>query len=432
MAAHELVCSGVRRRIGDGKATLIWGHPWFPNDPNPMVQTIMPEALNGALVSGLIDPATATWDLSILQDIFIPADIERILKVPITPYYDYSWFWFGDPGGCYTVKDGYRRIIGNFEPQPGTFEKWLHLWKIKCPAKWRIFLWRALSNVLPTTTNLILKRVEIDPTCPMCGNLHEDIMHSLLLCDFSKSVWHESTLHVPNMIGSDFGEWFGNVLSMLTADQLFLAVAVLYHIWRTRNRAVWEGCLPRPISVWRAAHSAAAAWRSTHAQVDHRQPQSPTLTVHDDAVLRCYFDAGFQAHSAKATVGAVLLTHGGEFVAAFNGQLPYCLSPLMAETLACKEVLSWLRGRGLSAVHIYTDCSTLKKLLTSAQTSLFSYVGFAIDATRAILSTFHICSFNLVPRSNNRGAHSLAALAYTQVSSLYWDTIPPDSISDLI
>ncbi|XP_019160471.1 PREDICTED: uncharacterized protein LOC109157045 [Ipomoea nil] len=29
MAAKDLICSGVRRRIGNGNSTLIWGHPWL-------------------------------------------------------------------------------------------------------------------------------------------------------------------------------------------------------------------------------------------------------------------------------------------------------------------------------------------------------------------------------------------------------------------
>ncbi|XP_031111934.1 uncharacterized protein LOC116015909 [Ipomoea triloba] len=143
MAAHELICSGVRRRIGDGKSTLIWGHPWLPNDPSPMVQTPMPVALNGSLVSGLIDPNSGSWDLSILQDVFSAPDIERIMSVPVSPHHKDSWFWLGDPKGCYSVKEGYRRVMGDYEFSPGAYDKWLHLWKIKCPAKWKIFVWRS-------------------------------------------------------------------------------------------------------------------------------------------------------------------------------------------------------------------------------------------------------------------------------------------------
>ncbi|XP_031131889.1 uncharacterized protein LOC116033276 [Ipomoea triloba] len=245
MSAHELICSGVRRRVGDGKSTLIWGHPWLPDENNPMIQIVMPQALNGSLVLGLIDPVNDTWDQSILRDIFSPVDVERILKVPVSPLYEDSWFWLGDPGGCYTVKQGYRRIIGDFR-------------------------YRISSG--------------------------------------SHAIWLSGTVFC-------------------------------------RNRGQFGG---------RAAQAASAAWHQ----------------------------------SRKATVGAVLLAQGGGFVAAFNGHLSACHSPLMAESLACKEVLSWLKGQGIASVHVHTD-------------------------------------FSFVPRTANRAAHALAALAFSQDVSMYLDSLPP-------
>ncbi|XP_031112161.1 uncharacterized protein LOC116016138 [Ipomoea triloba] len=444
MGAHELICSGVRRRIGDGRSTLIWGHPWLPDGPNPMIQTNMPHELDGSLVSGLFDPDTGTWDHSILCDIFSPTDVERILKIPVSPDYEDSWFWVGDPGGTYTVKQGYRIIIGNFESSPGDFDKWSHLWKIKSPAKWKTFLWKALSNVLPTTTNLILKRVEVDPACLMCGLEHESIMHSLILCDFSRLVWHESSLHVNSVNGNDFPMWFSNALCVLTDEQILVAVVVLYYVWRARNSAVWEGCLPWPKAVWRSALAAVTAWRQTHLAAPH-SPSTPvllnaaplpaaaahTLPHANGLPPKCYFDASFNSAARKATVGAILVSSDGGFLAAFNGHLPACFSPLMAESLACKEVLSWLKDRGLASVDVYTDCYNLKQLLCSNNVDLYSYVAFSINATRALMSSFTHCSVSYVPRSSNLGAHTLAASAFLQVESLYWDSIPPDSISAL-
>ncbi|XP_031108722.1 uncharacterized protein LOC116013214 [Ipomoea triloba] len=308
MAAHELICSGVRRRVGDGRSTLIWGHPWLPDEPDPMVQTTMPHELDGSLVSGLIDPTTGTWDLSIIQDIFDQCDVDRILKVPVTPVYEDSWFWQGDPSGNYTVKDGYKRIVGSFVSAPGTFDKWLHLWKIKCPAKWRIFIWRALSNILPTTTNLIYKRVDIDPACPMCGMLHENVVHSLLLCEFSSLVWNESSLHVPSVGGNDFGVWFANAISILTEENILNVVALLYYVWKARDKAVWEGSLLYPRTVWRSARTAVIAWRHVHPSPDHHQPNHDATAFQEPATaMRCYVDAGYHLQSREATVGAVLL-----------------------------------------------------------------------------------------------------------------------------
>ncbi|XP_031120872.1 uncharacterized protein LOC116024110 [Ipomoea triloba] len=432
MVAHELICSGVRRRVGDGKSTLIWGHPWLPDDPTPMVQTAMPPELNGSLVSGLINPSSGTWDDQILRDIFNPIDVERILQIPVSPHYEDSWFWLGDPKGSYSVKHGYRRMIGDFEIAPGNFDKWLHLWKIKCPAKWRTFVWRALSNTLPTTINLIIKRVEVDPSCPMCRISHENTMHSLVLCDYSKLIWHDFCLHIPSVNDNDFGVWFRKALTVLSEEDIIIAIAVMYHIWRARNMAVWSGALPLLHGVWRSAMAAVSAWRQVHGTLHHQQLPKVTSTRAEGALVHCYVDAGYKAHTRTATVGAILLAHDGGFLAAFNGILPACFSPLMAESLACKEALSWLKDRGLTSAHIYTDCSMLKDLLTTPQPTLLSYVSFSIDASRAIMSVFNTCSVNLVPRAANRAAHALVALAFSQENSLFWDSIPPDSISGLI
>ncbi|XP_031104893.1 uncharacterized protein LOC116009862 [Ipomoea triloba] len=352
---HELICSGVRRRIGDGKYTLIWGHPWLPDDPSPMVQTPMPGALNGSL------------------DIFSAPNVERIMSVPVSPHHEDSWFWLADPKGCYPVKEGYRRVMGEYEISPGAYDKWLQLWKIKCPAKWKIFVWRALSNVLPTTTNLILKRVEIDPTCPI-----SDVLH----LEGSKSRYLDSYL-------------------------------------------------PASARVWREADSAAAAWRSTHSQQIPPQPPMPLPLPLPTGEHRCFIDASFRPQTKTASVGAVLLAHDGGFIAGLSARFPAFFSPLMAESLACKEALSWLKNRGLSTVHIFTDCSTLRDLLNSPHSELLSYVGYSIDAARTLMSSFISCLIHLVPRSHNKAAHTLAAEAFSHETPLYCDLIPPNSIAHL-
>ncbi|XP_019153741.1 PREDICTED: uncharacterized protein LOC109150305 [Ipomoea nil] len=114
MAAHAMVVSGVRRRIGNGQTTLIWGHPWLRDNPSPLIQTEMPEQLREARVAGLIDLQTHTWDPHILSDLFIPEDVERINMIPISPDYEDSWYWMSDPKGTYTVKNAYRRIVASF------------------------------------------------------------------------------------------------------------------------------------------------------------------------------------------------------------------------------------------------------------------------------------------------------------------------------
>ncbi|XP_031111762.1 uncharacterized protein LOC116015729 [Ipomoea triloba] len=399
----------------------------------------MPQSLDGSLVSGLIDPVTKTWDQDIIRDIFSPTDVNRIVSIPVCPDYEDSWYWNGDPRGCYTVKDGYRRICGEINNVAGGFDKWLSLWKIKSPPKWRTFLWRALSDILPIAPNLILKRVDIDPTCPMCGQSHESLMHTFILCEFSTLVWHASSILVHIIGGADFCEWFSNAMDSLSNEQLIAVVAVLYHLWKARNMAVWDGCLPSPRQLWNMANAAIRAWGDVHCRQSTSTaaaPRTETLAASSstagDPPYSCFFDAGYQASTRRATVGAILLSAQGTFLAAFNGPLHDCFSPLMAESVACKEVLSWIRDRGLTSVALHTDCTALQRLLSSEQSNLHSYVGFSLNASKAILSSFTHFSISVVPRSANQGAHSLASIAYSQAHSLFWDTIPPNFISALI
>ncbi|XP_019189681.1 PREDICTED: uncharacterized protein LOC109184071 [Ipomoea nil] len=232
------------------------------DDQEPMIQTEMPVQLADAKVVGLIDQDTGTWDHSILTDLFQPIDVENIKRIPISPEYDDSWYWHGDPKGIYSVKNGYRRIVGNYEPDNGSFDKWLTLWSLKIPPKWKTFLWRAISDILPTTTNLIIKRVEVDPNCAMCGIVQEDTMHALVLCDFAKAIWERSSLPIPNIVTNVFHTWFSDLLNILDSNRILYATAILYHIWRARNGAVWDAAMPRPTKLLATVTATVEAWRN--------------------------------------------------------------------------------------------------------------------------------------------------------------------------
>ncbi|XP_019168881.1 PREDICTED: uncharacterized protein LOC109164787 [Ipomoea nil] len=329
-----------------------------------MVQTEMLSQLADAKVAGLIDQTTGTWDPHILTDIFHPNGIPRILKIPISPEYEDTWYWYGDPNGCYSVKNGYRLMVGTYSTSTG-FDKWNTLWQLKIPSKWKMFLWRAMSNILPTTTNLLIKRVEIDPTCSMCGLMHEDTMHSLVLCDYAKAIWSQSILPIPQIVTNVFYEWFGTLLNVLDSDAILFAAAILYNIWRARNEAVWNSYLPMPKKIVTTAITTMKAWQRVHATAEVDQPtagmhgqqvpptplpvppNSATMVLHPSvteqpqlpesgvAVLhppatvqlpppgarnqspqprRCFIDVGYHPSSMTATAGAVLFTHAGDYI----------------------------------------------------------------------------------------------------------------------
>ncbi|XP_019196058.1 PREDICTED: uncharacterized protein LOC109189891 [Ipomoea nil] len=221
----------------------------------------------------------------------------------------------------------------------GDFDKWSSMWKMRVPPKWKTFLWRAICDILPTTTNLIIKRVEVDPTCQMCGLAHEDVMHALVTCEYSRLVWNVSQLPITNIGTNSFPSWLTSALTTLTEEQSGLMVAVLYQLWRSRISAIWDGALPHPTGAWRRAAASISSFRQANQRPSHPMPVA--APVNDNhARPRCYIDAGFHQATGKATFGIVLLSPDGSFFAVRNGKLPICFSPLMAEALACMEALS--------------------------------------------------------------------------------------------
>ncbi|XP_019186482.1 PREDICTED: uncharacterized protein LOC109181185 [Ipomoea nil] len=430
MAAHGIVCSGVRRRIGNGEKTLIWGHPWLSDDPSPLIQTVMPEELREARVVALIDQQTKTWDPHILCDLFEPDDVARITRIPVSPEYEDSWYWYKDPRGEYSVKNAYRQIIGNYENNSGAFDKWITLWKLKVPPKWKTFLWRALCDILPTTNNLIIKRVEIDPACPMCDTSHENVMYTLTSCDYSRIVWNISGLPITNIIAATFPEWIMGAMANLTEEQFATLVGVLYHLWSARNEAVWKRALPPPLTTWRRAAAARSAYTQAHCSNSVHATQPPALELQGRP--RCFFDGGFRPQTGDAAYGVLLMHPDGSFKAAKNGRLTNCLSPLMAEALACREALSWLKERNEFDVDMMTDCTQLRHHLLSSPTTILSYEGVVEDQCRATMALFTYCSLNIVSKLVNVSAHILATLAFDQEHSMYWDYVPPDCLIPFI
>lgn len=125
--------------------------------------------------------------------------------------------------------------------------------------------------------------------------------------------------------------------------------------------------------------------------------------------------------------GAGRRFHGG-----MCGTSPRLLFPLMVEAATCKEVLSWLKNKGVLSVELCTDCSQLRSGLSAVRPTFYSYVGLFVDACKGILSSFSHSIISLESRTTNVMAHTLASAAVAQVSIMYWDLVPPDIISDLL
>ncbi|RAL43052.1 hypothetical protein DM860_009834 [Cuscuta australis] len=64
----------------------------------------------------------------------------------------------------------------------------------------------------------------------------------------------------------------------------------------------------------------------------------------------------------------------------------------MAETLVRKEVLDWLKTRGVTLVRLFSNCSTLCHNLSPSPASPRSYVGIINNECKKLFPSFVSCS----------------------------------------
>ena len=74
MAAQNLVCNGVRRKIGKGDTVNVWTKPWFPDESNPFVETHVSNGLEQVIVNALKSVDGWHWDYDHLDDLFNERD----------------------------------------------------------------------------------------------------------------------------------------------------------------------------------------------------------------------------------------------------------------------------------------------------------------------------------------------------------------------
>jgi hypothetical protein len=101
---RDVLKEGIIRHIGMGEKTNAHDFSLCPlvcKKENPPLQ-----------VAAFIDNTTATWKSDILQECFIPMDVEVIQSIPLsTQRMEDFWAWHYEKNGVPTVRSVYRLLV---------------------------------------------------------------------------------------------------------------------------------------------------------------------------------------------------------------------------------------------------------------------------------------------------------------------------------
>lgn len=146
--------AGLRKWIGNGEDTHLWGEAWLISEGSgKLITTRLIHSPFPDRVRDLIDWEVGAWDLAKLSQYLWPCDVEPVLQVPIgTLESTDNLYWFFSKHGKYTVRSCYYQILQwtqlGTHSQSGQAlnlspKEWRWLWGLQLPLKVRTFLWHA-------------------------------------------------------------------------------------------------------------------------------------------------------------------------------------------------------------------------------------------------------------------------------------------------
>ena len=257
---RDLLVKGLRKRVGDGNSINVWCDKWFEDDRDgfglraPWIKNCTFD-LN-LKVRSLIDFQARRWNHQALEEIFVPSDIEVLLRnQPVVTKEDF-WVWKFNRSGAYTVKSGYwlasneknKELRVMAEAKPSLNDLKMQCWKVHTSPKIRLFLWKALSDARPVSELLLARGMKCDERCQVCGREGESTNHVLFQCDIARQTWALSDFPTRprGWLERSIYENTSYMLSMrkrVNVDPKISRVWpwILWYLWKHRNGFLFEG-----------------------------------------------------------------------------------------------------------------------------------------------------------------------------------------------
>jgi len=106
---------------------------------------------------------------------------------------DDAFIWSHNKNGVYTTKSGYSWLLHNSTSSSITPShlSWSWIWSLKIPEKFKLLVWLACHNAIPTLS--LLHHLNIAPaaTCSRCGENEETVLHYIRDYRFSSVIWQK-------------------------------------------------------------------------------------------------------------------------------------------------------------------------------------------------------------------------------------------------
>ncbi|KAL5779271.1 hypothetical protein ACOSQ2_010008 [Xanthoceras sorbifolium] len=294
---------------------------------------------------------------------------------------------------------------------------------MQLPSKVKIFLWRACHNALPTSTNLLDRKVHIFPLCCCCNKEMETIGHAIWNCELLQSIRDDSSFigKLPNVILNSVLDFLIYCWTVLSSSDLLLLGIVLWKVWNLRNCILHhQPCIiAADLVPWCRAFLADFA--TAHVVLPAARVEKYLRWIpHIYGQLKLNTDAALNSSRCKTGLGAVLRNHMGEVLLSGMFSFDGVLKLDIAEAKALLFGVSMALDGGFSSFLIESDVTSIINYLISGILPS-SEIDVVLENILLLLESFGaVFSFSHISRSANGVAHVLAKFSFDCISWQVW------------
>jgi hypothetical protein len=426
--------AGMRWRVGSGESIRIWKDRWIPSSSTYKIMSPIRHLDENASVDSLINFHSMSWNVPLLQEVFLPRDVELITQIPLSVRRPRdTLIWSGTKKGIFTVKSAYYMLLHQSSAgEAGSSSSrelsmfWKNLWSTQVAPKVKLFAWRACRNIVPTKTKLFEKGLTATSSCSWCMEEAETIDHVLWSCEFAQKVWKASSVKLPPIYATNLS--FVDLLACLFKDLQFplveICITTAWSLWKARNEMIWEDKVSNAADVaLRAAENAMNFLEAgnvealaPHArEVMDQQRWVPPNRGDFKLNIACQW----QGTQRRAGMGILIRNHEGKVMAAMQSTIDIVGEIDQVHAKLMLQAMKFARDIGLMRVNMEGCWRGLFTLLKAGGPCLMSH-GVLVDDICCLTKDFQFISFNCIHANCNRAAQALATEALSSLSEQVW------------
>ncbi|XP_074303811.1 uncharacterized protein LOC141638297 [Silene latifolia] len=436
--ARSVLEASLRRRIGDGNDTKIWGHAWIPGTQTGRVISPCRQGSEELVVAALMTADGRGWDEGKLELHLLPFEKERVCNIRLSSNRPRDmWYWGREKDGIYTVRSAYKMLVGEAGDMEGgsnwTSDKWLwnRLWKVSVWPRVKLFFWQMCSEALATRANIAARIGGEYSLRPFCHSNLESSIHLFRDCGVAAWVWEELEMEeLTESRGGDIREWVEACWNDMCREECVKFMVGCWAIWEHRNKVIFDNVAMEPGVVAGRVRDVVREGVGEGGGTTGRRRSNGNVEeaegwkVAREGYVKINVDAGIKEGEGVDT-GVVCRGDRGEVLWGMAIARTQVWEPHIAEAVAVLDALEEAARRGIQKLEVESDCLHVIEAIRkrSDGRSIFALI---IDDIVSFSSNFLSVCWLHVSRVNNCVAHALAHCIPRTIGRVVWeDGLPP-------